>query len=198
MSVIYLSGCISDLRHKRLGFMVTPRMNNVIPAGAIWAADNGRFSAPHEYSDERYLAWLARQPAGRCLFATAPDVLADHAATLEMSRPMLGRLRAAGYKAAFVAQDGFAGAPWDELDVLFIGGTTKFKLGCGDAIREAKARGKWVHMGRVNSFRRIRVATVMGCDSSDGTFLKFAPDTNAPRLLKWLNNLDRSPVLRLA
>ena len=30
-------------------------------------------------------------------------------------------------------------------------------------------RGKWVHMGRVNSTRRIRYAASIGCDSVDGT-----------------------------
>ena len=34
---------------------------------------------------------------------------------------------------------------------------------------EAKRRRKWVHMGRVNSERRIRYAASIGCDSIDGT-----------------------------
>lgn len=200
MQVIYLSGCIRDLRHSRLGFMFTPQMGNHIPDDVVWAADNGRFSAPHKYTDEKYLAWLSERDASRCLFATAPDVLADHNATVALSVPLLPRIRALGYKPAFVAQDGFDSAttPWDEFDVLFIGGTTEFKLSCGDAIREAKRRGKWVHMGRVNSFQRLRVATAMGCDSADGTYLKFGPDINGPKLIGWLNELNRSPMLGAA
>lgn len=180
--------------------MFTPQMGNRIPDDVTWAADNGRFAAPEKYSDEGYLSWLAERDPSRCLFATAPDVLADHAATVALSLPLLPKIRVLGYKVAFVAQDGFDSAttPWDEFDVLFIGGTTKFKLSCGDAIREAKRRGKWVHMGRVNSFARLRVATAMGCDSSDGTYLKFGPDVNAPKLLGWLNQLDREPMLGAA
>ena len=176
-----------------LGFMNTPQMANTMPPDAIWAADNGRFSAPEKYTDDGYLGWLMEQPSERCLFAVAPDVLADHLATIELSRPLFPRIRAAGYRAAFVAQDGWSESdtPWDEFDVLFVGGTTEFKLGRGcDAVMAARARGKRTHMGRVNSFSRLRLAAAVGCDSADGTFLKFAPDINEPRMLRWLNQLS--------
>ena len=175
-----------------LGYMHTPQMWNEVLAEVTWAADSGRFRAPSRYSDEGYLAWLAARPRDRCLFATAPDVVGDHRATVDLSRPMLPRLRAAGYRPAFVAQDGWTegGTPWGEFDVLFIGGSTGFKLGAGGkAIAAGRARGKWIHMGRVNSFGRLRVAAALGCDSADGTFLKFAPDVNEPRLIRWLDKL---------
>jgi hypothetical protein len=35
--------------------------------------------------------------------------------------------------------------------------------------RWRKRAGKWVHMGRVNTDRRIRYAAAIGCDSIDGT-----------------------------
>ncbi len=175
-----------------LGFMFTPQMGNLIPAGVPWGADNGRFNAPEKYTDEGYLGWLNERDPALCLFAVAPDVLADHAATINLSRPLFPRIRAAGYQAAFVAQDGWSEAdtPWDEFDVLFIGGTTAFKLGRGgDAILAARKCGKPVHMGRVNSFSRLRLAAAAGCASADGTFLKFAPDINEPRMLRWLDRL---------
>lgn len=192
--MIYLSGCVRDIRHERLGFMFTPHMGNRMPEGVLWAADNGRFAAPEKYTDAGYLNWLAKRNPKTCLFATAPDVVGDHAATVELSLPMLPRIRALGYKAAFVAQDGWHPdtTPWDEFDVLFIGGTDKFKLGIGgEAIKEAKRRGKKIHMGRVNSFKRLRLAFVLGCDSADGTYLKFGPDINEPKLIKWLDLLSK-------
>jgi hypothetical protein len=97
--------------------------------GKLWAADNGRFADPASYSDEAFLKWLERWHRPTCLFVTAPDVVGSHDQTLALSGPMLPRIRALGYKAAFVAQDGFDQAPWDEFDCLFIGGTTEFKLG---------------------------------------------------------------------
>lgn len=80
-----------------------------------------------------------------------------------------------------------AGQTWDELDALFIGGTTAWKLGrhARTLVREAKLRGKHVHMGRVNSGARWRYAEHIGCDSVDGTYLVFGPDENLPKLLAW-------------
>jgi hypothetical protein len=41
--------------------------------------------------------------------------------------------------------------PWDAFDVLFLGGTTDWKLGpaAADLTAEARRRGLVVHMGRV-------------------------------------------------
>lgn len=198
--MIYLSGCVRDIRHQNLGFLFTPRMGNAIPDGMWWAADNDRYGNPEGYTDEGYLGFLAARDPTNCLFATTPDVVGDHVATVALSRPMFARIRALGYKVAFVAQDGWTEetTPWDEFDVLFVGGTNTFKLGpAAKAIRAAKERGKWVHMGRVNSYRRLRVATVLGCDSADGTYLKFGPDVNEPKLLEWLSAIAREPILEL-
>jgi len=182
-----------------LGFIDTPAQGNRRPPGVTWCADNGCFGKGYP-GDEKFLSWLARNAADArsCLFATAPDVVGDAAATLERSAPFLPKIRALGYPAALVAQDGLEDltVPWDDLDVLFIGGTTEWKLGPAAAglIREAKARGKWVHMGRVNSQRRYRLALERGCDSVDGTFLTFGPDVLLPELLGWLR-LTRQPRL---
>ena len=76
--------------------------------------------------------WLAARAdrAGRCAFATAPDVPLDATATLTRAAPMLPRIRAAGYPAALVAQDGLEDLPvlWALFDALFIGGSTARKL----------------------------------------------------------------------
>jgi hypothetical protein len=41
-------------------------------------------------------------------------------------------------------------------------------------IREAKWRGKWVHVGRVNTLRRIAWCKALGVDSIDGSgFARF-------------------------
>jgi hypothetical protein len=181
-----------------LGFMNTMNMKNTLPNEAVWGADNGCFSNPASYSDEKYLDWLRKQPIDRCLFAVAPDVLGNHRATIALSRPMLPQLRELGYRPAFVAQDGWTShdTPWAEFDVLFIGGTDTFKLGPGGkAAHEALARGKSVHFARVNSYRRLRLAAALGCASADGTFLKWSPDANVPRMLLWLERLTKEPLL---
>lgn len=180
------------MRSGQLGFIDTPAQANHRPRGVVWCMDNGCFS--DRFDEEKWWAYLERHAhdAGTCLFAVAPDVVGDAQATLERSLPWLGRIRELGYPVAFVAQDGFesTAVPWPDFDVLFIGGSTAFKLGphARAAVTEAKARGKWVHMGRVNSERRYEYARAIGCDSADGTYLTFGPDTNLPNLLAWTRN----------
>ena len=181
--------------------MLTPRMGQRPPVGQPWAADNGRYASPADYTDASYLAWLGSMPVESCLFATAPDVVGNAGATLALSAPMYRRIRAAGYRPALVAQDGLERMtefiPWDDFDALFIGGTTDWKLSeaAASLAAEAKRRGKWIHMGRVNSLRRLRHAKSIGCDSVDGTFLKFGPDINLPRMRAWFDAMDREPML---
>jgi hypothetical protein len=154
-----------------------------------WIADNGAFS--DRFDEPVWWAWLQKQPTALCYFAVAPDVYADAKATLNRSTPWLPRIRSLGYPAAFVAQDGSDEhpPPWDDLDVLFIGGTTAFKLGpvARQLITEARAKGKWVHCGRINSERRYKAMASLGCHSCDGTYLVFGPDINLPKLLGWLH-----------
>jgi hypothetical protein len=109
--------------------------------------------------------------------------------------------------------------PWDDFSVLFLGGSkectgcryvhppdrstrprcpsccrplTEWKLGraAAELTAEARARGKWVHMGRVNSWRRLQAAARMGCQSADGTYLTRGPGKNLPRLLAWLEDVN--------
>ena len=190
---IYFSGAIRQelVGLDGFGFMVTPNMGSRIPQGSPWFADTGLFSTKGEraFDLEKYLGWLRKKDATTNLGATAPDKVGDARTTLERSLPVLPQIQALGYTAALVAQDGLEEltVPWDKFDVLFIGGTTEWKLGTAAAglTREAKARGKWVHMGRVNSYKRFSYAARIGCDSADGTFLAFGPTKNLPRLLSW-------------
>ena len=48
--------------------------------------------------------------------------------------------------------------------------------------RAARSAGKWVHMGRVNSLRRFERARYMGCHSADGTYIKYDPNINMPKM----------------
>lgn len=185
-----------------IGYIDTPAQGNKRPAGVTWCADNGCFGKSYP-GDEKWLAWLETNAhaAADCLFATAPDVVGDAAATLARSAPFLPLIRELGYPAALVAQDGLENlpVPWDSFDVLFIGGTTQWKLSAAvrGLVKQAKERGKWVHCGRVNSSKRFRLMAAIGCDSADGTFLTFGPDINLGRLKGWINNLETQPELNI-
>lgn len=166
--------------------------NKLLP-GVTWCADNSCFGKNYP-GDDRWFAWLESlaEHSERCLFATAPDVIGDAAATLNRSLPWLPKIRELGFKAALVAQDGLENldVPWDEFDCLFIGGSTEWKLSSGpqQLIAEAKERGKWVHVGRVNSRKRYNLFASLGCDSADGTYLVFGPEVNLPKLLSWIED----------
>jgi hypothetical protein len=191
---------IAAMQAQQIGFIDTPGQRNPRPPGVIWCADNGCYGSGYP-GDEKWFQWLQRNAAdaGTCLFATAPDVVGDAAATLQHSRPWLQRIRGLGYPAALVAQDGLEHqpVPWDEFDVLFIGGSTAWKLGTAARalVQEAKGRGKHVHCGRVNSLKRLRYMDAIGCDTVDGTYLVFGPEKNLGRLRGWLSQLETQPEL---
>jgi hypothetical protein len=182
-----------------LDCMTTPAQGNRIPDRANFACDNGKFGKGWPGADA-WFAWLRRTihryGTGRCLWAVAPDVPGDAARTLDESQPWLAEIRSLGVPAAFAAQDGAEVddrlLPWGEFDVLFLGGSTEFKLGSAAARLAAEAidRGLTVHMGRVNSRRRLAVAQELGCRSVDGTHLTFGPARNLRPLLRWLAELD--------
>lgn len=173
-----------------IGAIATPAQGNLIDGIWAWVADNGCFGKGYP-GDAEYLGWLDAMAVhrDRCWLATAPDVVGDAAATLARSGPFLPEIRARGYPAALVAQDGLEDltVPWDSFDVLFIGGTTAFKLGAAARrlAGEARSRGKPVHMGRVNSGKRFRYAAAIGCTSVDGTMLIFDPVRRLDELLGW-------------
>lgn len=210
--VIFLSGAINGtvLANPRpdLGLMVQPGMGNATAPLQFWpwAADNGCFAQGDSFDAGDWLEWLAglRRYRERCLFAVAPDVILDAEATLLRSLPYLATIRQLGFPSAFVSQNGCTSAlvPWDAIDCLFVGGDDAWKLSEASwrLCAEAKQRGKWTHVGRVNSFRRLKACAVSGLDSADGTYLKFGPDANWPKLTAWLDaiNGDQRPMELLA
>lgn len=190
-----------------IGCMTTPAQGNVVPDGALYACDNGKFGCDGKGRNwpgtERWWDWLQRTVTrygpDRCLWALAPDVPFDAAATLDESRPWLAAIRELGVPAAFAAQNGCENGliPWGEFDVLFLAGDTEWKTGpiAERLSRETRERGVSVHMGRVNSLTRLRTAEWFGCDSADGTYLAYGPDLNLTRLTRWIAELRHRPSL---
>jgi len=189
------------LRSRGVGMMCQP--GNYSPERASewqpWAADNGCFAAT--WSPPRWLAYLDRY-AGTPgnLFAVVPDVVGDAEATRALWPTWAPAVTSRGYRPAYVLQDGEdgSGVPWSDQPAIFIGGTTAYKVGAArPVVAEAKRRGLHVHMGRVNSLRRLRLAVDFGCDTADGTFLAFGPDINTPRLCRMLDALGAGRQLNL-
>jgi hypothetical protein len=181
------------LSHAGPGFgrLLSPRQDSraaaTAAAGIPWAADNDAFS---RWDAGRFTAMLGRITGlAGCRFVAAPDVVADAPRTAQLFDSWLAALRATGQPPAFVIQDGQLGAnvPWDEIGALFVGGTTEYKLSA-DAERlgrEARRRGLWLHIGRVNSRRRFDYARAVGAHSVDGSGFSMFRDTLLPDALTW-------------
>lgn len=178
------------LDHPRFGWLKTPANGNsiqtILDAGVPWACDNDCFIRLKREKYLRMLRAVAGQP--RLLWVTAPDVVADADATLarfRIWRPVLDYYQ---LPIAFVAQDGQEDrpVPWGAIRCLFIGGSTEWKEGSHAArlMREARARGKWVHVGRVNTLRRYWWLSSLPVDSIDGTCFSKWPDKFIPWMLR--------------
>ena len=201
---IYLSGAVNPpllaavAERDDIGMLIQPgtsaSIRQHIGAFEYYAADNGCFAKGDDFDAEAWIAWVATLPRETCLFVVAPDVVGDAAATWARSEPWLARIKDLGFPAALVAQDGIEDTEieWDAFDCLFIGGSTEWKLSDAvvELVAEAKRRGKWTHVGRVNSWKRMSwVSQVCEADSADGTYLAFGPMKNLPKLRSWMDRI---------
>jgi hypothetical protein len=211
----YLTGCsnanvVAVAAELDIGLLVQPgnRYDKQVSKYPTWAGDNGAFTKlARGFSPEKFRAMLNRPElranVSTCEFIAAPDKLivnsagfatGDALGTLLQYQEWAEEIRAAGFPVALVAQDGLEHilykVPWDSVDVLFLGGSTAWKVGIGarKCVDVAVIKKKRTHMGRVNSLERLALAQSWGIDTADGTYLAFGPDTNLPNLIKWLRS----------
>lgn len=166
-----------DTPKEFLGRFITPRTWNNIEeianSGYTWAADNDCFQRLDRAAYLLMIKRIGRVNRTNLKFVTVPDVPYQGRESLTRYLLWYPILDYAGLPKAFVGQNGTEelAIPWETFEAFFIGGDDRWKLGLAAAklVREAKRRGKWVHMGRVNSDKRIEYALSIGCDSYDGT-----------------------------
>lgn len=122
------------------------------------------------------------------------NVVAGGAASLALTVSWLPAL--SGYRLVLVAvQDGMLPEHVRPLlgdaTGVFVGGTTAWKLRTlplwGRLCREA---GAWLHVGRVNSARRVHYAAMCGAGSFDGSSVARFPST-----IRLLDRARRQPPL---
>lgn len=179
--------------------LISPRSGNAILPGQTWAADNDAFKA---WDEGRFLSMLRRvEGKPGCLFIAAPDIVGDAIATVDRFWDWQIEISGRGFPIALVGQDGAEDLDleWCAFEALFIGGSTGWKLSAAaaDLAAEAKSRGKWVHVGRVNSQRRLRIARALLADSVDGTGWSMFPDKYLRRDLPLIRSLSEQHRLVL-
>lgn len=145
------------------------------PQGLPYALDNGRFpawSSGKIWDEKSYwkLIEKAKKVNHSPLWILIPDVVADAEATFAEWEIWYPKLIKLGWPLALAVQDGMTVSQVKNLtskpDVIFIGGTTKWKW---------RTLASWcqnfprVHVGRVNTERMLWSVHRHGAESSDGT-----------------------------
>lgn len=157
--------------------------------GFQYALDNGAWSAYTQGRpfDVRAFEVALRQMGGGADWTVLPDIVAGGPASLDLSLRWMRRVLDESPRALLAVQNGM-----NVEDVrpfvgprvgIFIGGDTAWKLstlGAWSAL--GRETGAWVHVGRVNTTKRITTCAVAGVTSFDGT--------SASRFAKTTRGLD--------
>ena len=175
--------------HPHLGRLITPH-DGGSPSKHIWAADNAAFSNWNELSFLKMVEKI-KKAENKPLFVAVPDVVCDSVKTrllFDKYLPYLGEL-----PLAYVLQNGVQveDIPWELINAVFVGGDDYFKLRRHvilPLLQVAKQKKKHIHVGRVNSIRRISYCRGIGADSIDGTSCSRFPNTYIPVFLKHIEN----------
>ncbi len=189
-------------RPDRLGVLMTPRAGNRIKtanmAKTVWACDNDCFGGLKPVPYLRFLAKVV-ESGSKPVFVACPDSVGSAQETWRLYDIWAPLLRSLSLPVALVLQDGLEQwkwrarltSVWDELAAVFVGGTTKFKEGvcAAEIVEEAKRRGKWVHVGRVNSLRRIERFAKLGADSFDGSGWSAWGDKRIKLAVRWIDRV---------
>lgn len=143
--------------------------------GFRYALDNGAwtaFQAGKPFDDGAFMRLVGALGAGAD-FVVVPDIVAGGTRSLEFSLSWLPRLH--GIAPLLLAvQDGMTVADVRGLVGpslgIFVGGSTEWKESSLPLWGEvARARCAYLHVGRVNSARRIALCAAAGVNSFDGT-----------------------------
>lgn len=176
------------------------------PHGFRYCLDNGAWTAYQqgtEWDVWRWVCAVANRGSGAD-FIVLPDIVCGGRKSLQLSLFWLSEMKDEAMLPTLLipAQNGMERAdlePHVGLRVgIFVGGDDEYKeqsLPMWGALR--RDTGCYLHVGRVNSQRRIRLCHMAGADSFDGTSLT-RHSVNAPMLTAAVRGTDRKgPVFPL-
>lgn len=195
------SGPLFEMKRQargNVGVILSPEQYTK-PADYVYAADNSCYSHRNEpdwwelVGEANWLKMLARIAtfAPPPIFVVLPDVVGDWNRTLERAWRYLPVVEEYGLPPAIALQDGCEGeVQYREVEklglgVLFVGGTTAWKLRNIPILRK-RFRREWLHVGRVNGCRRLQYCLDCRVDSVDGTGWNKFP-SELPKLYRILD-----------
>lgn len=166
---------LAVLRAAEWGLLLTPDRPERWGFPTI-GIDNGAwgcFQRKVEWTPERWQPLIDANGAD-ALWSVAPDIVCGGPASLARSLEWLPWLLDRTPRALIAVQNGMTAAdlrPFVGARVgLFVGGDTEWKEASLPMWGRLKAEtGCFLHVGRVNSARRIRLCALAGADSFDGT-----------------------------
>jgi hypothetical protein len=145
--------------------------------GFAYAIDNGAWSAFSQGKpwDEAAFVALLDKHGALADWVVSPDIVQGGRASLDVSLAWLPRLLDLCPRVLLAVQDGHEPSDVEHLlgdrVGIFVGGSTSWKesstLSTWGPL--ARARGCWLHVGRVNTARRISICSSAGASSFDGT-----------------------------
>lgn len=165
---------LDALRRSGWRLLVSPT-GCVRTEGFPYALDNGAWTAFQKGApfDESAFLRAVERVGERADWIVVPDVVCDAHGTLDAFDRWWQRLRGSGLL-LLALQNGMSESDVDGVlrtgVGLFIGGSDDWKERTAAQWGAfARARSLYLHMGRVNTARRISIAASAGCDSIDGT-----------------------------
>lgn len=167
---------LAAMREHGFGLLLTPDRPELREGFDLYAIDNGAWGAFAQsvaWAPERWQALVAAHGA-KALFAVLPDIVCGGMDSLALSQRWLPWAAERCPLVLIPVQPGM-----DAAEVrrhlspsvgIFVGGDTAWKEATmpqwGAMARDAQC---WLHVGRVNSVRRIRLCAMSGVNSFDGT-----------------------------
>lgn len=157
----------------KIGHLYSPRRPGKSDAGPYpfipFALDNGVYAQGEDWNAKNFFALLDRVKLRglRPQWVIVPDMVGDRAGTLDRWQQYADQVASYGWPLAFAVQDGMlpSDVP-DRAEVVFVGGTTTWKW---RTMTQWTAVFRRVHVGRVNTYRRLWQCHDAGAESCDGT-----------------------------
>ena len=165
---------LAVLREAGWRIMVSPNSHGHCGGEFNYALDNGAWRAfQHKLPfDEAAFLETYRKLGPGADFCVLPDIVAGGLSSLAYSLSWLPRLRECPNYLA--VQDGMKAADVapvaNDVEGIFVGGTSEWKeasLPMWGSV--ARQKGVRLHVGRVNTARRVHLCEAVGADSFDGS-----------------------------
>ncbi|APA90252.1 hypothetical protein BJG93_34635 (plasmid) [Paraburkholderia sprentiae WSM5005] len=156
--------------------LLSPKGSSLRSEGMPYALDNGAWTAYQQGQpfDEGSFLRAVDLVGERAEWIVLPDVVQGGMASLEFSLAWKERLRGIPTKVLIAVQDGVqledVAHELSPAVGIFIGGSTEWKEATAGAWGSlARRRNCHLHVGRVNTVRRIKICAAAGANSIDGT-----------------------------